>query len=307
MAASIVQGVVDRYLRKWVKNATTEHAGLWEGELVFKNVELRLDVMQQELGLPMVFTRGFIQELRVYLPLANILRENIRITLSNVEVVARTPNTSSKDEASEEEAEQASEPNGESEAATEGGNSSISSSSKKGEEAEKSKGWVASTLTKIMQNVRVDLRNVVFKYCTDKYVSSLSWKSLSYYPCSPSWEPRFTEPVGPTRARYKVLLVEHATWCLDPVDKDGVVASYVSPFFNRESLEIRIISRGKPDGDAAGPAPLQLPASQIDARFEAFELSVSDRQVAMLAVLIEEIQGMVKLVQDQQGAKKRRR
>lgn len=80
-----------------------------------------------------------------------------------VQVVARTPNTSSKDEASEEEAEQASEPNGESEAATEGGNSSISSSSKKGEEAEKSKGWVASTLTKIMQNVRVDLRNVVFK------------------------------------------------------------------------------------------------------------------------------------------------
>jgi len=31
------------------------------GEMVFKNVELRLDVLQEELGLPLVFTRGFIQ------------------------------------------------------------------------------------------------------------------------------------------------------------------------------------------------------------------------------------------------------
>jgi hypothetical protein len=29
--------------------------------MVFKNVELRLDVLQEELGLPLVFTRGFIQ------------------------------------------------------------------------------------------------------------------------------------------------------------------------------------------------------------------------------------------------------
>lgn len=28
------------------------------GEIVFKNVELRLDVLQEELGLPVVFTRG---------------------------------------------------------------------------------------------------------------------------------------------------------------------------------------------------------------------------------------------------------
>ncbi len=28
---------------------------------MLKNVELRLDVLQEELGLPLVFTRGFIQ------------------------------------------------------------------------------------------------------------------------------------------------------------------------------------------------------------------------------------------------------
>jgi len=43
-------------------------------------------LIQEELGLPVVFTRGFIQELKVYLPLANLLKESIKITLNNVEV-----------------------------------------------------------------------------------------------------------------------------------------------------------------------------------------------------------------------------
>jgi hypothetical protein len=48
-----------------------------------------LPLSQEELGLPVVFTRGFIQELKVYLPLANLLKESIKITLNNVEVVAQ--------------------------------------------------------------------------------------------------------------------------------------------------------------------------------------------------------------------------
>ena len=34
--------------------------------MVFKNVELRLDVLQEELGLPLVFTRGITDELDIY-------------------------------------------------------------------------------------------------------------------------------------------------------------------------------------------------------------------------------------------------
>ena len=73
MTAALVQGILNRYLQKYLKNVTTgrcqilkmdssrnrykcehylillvcaEHATLWGGELVFKNVELRLDVLQ---------------------------------------------------------------------------------------------------------------------------------------------------------------------------------------------------------------------------------------------------------------------
>lgn len=91
MTAALVQRVLNGLLHKYLKNVTTETATLWGGELVFKNVELRLDVLQEELGLPLVFSRGFIQELKVFLPLRNLLREQVRITLSNIEVVAQTP------------------------------------------------------------------------------------------------------------------------------------------------------------------------------------------------------------------------
>ena len=46
MTAAIVQGILDRFLRKYLKNVTTETATVWGGQLVFKNVELRLDVLQ---------------------------------------------------------------------------------------------------------------------------------------------------------------------------------------------------------------------------------------------------------------------
>ena len=48
MTAALVQGVVDRFLRKYLLNVSTEHATVWGGQLVFKNVELRLDVLQEE-------------------------------------------------------------------------------------------------------------------------------------------------------------------------------------------------------------------------------------------------------------------
>ena len=55
-----------RYLQKYLKNVQTEHAAIMSGEVVFRNVELRLDVLQEQLGLPLVFRRGFIQELKVF-------------------------------------------------------------------------------------------------------------------------------------------------------------------------------------------------------------------------------------------------
>uniref|UniRef100_A0A7S4JEF6 Chorein N-terminal domain-containing protein n=1 Tax=Guillardia theta TaxID=55529 RepID=A0A7S4JEF6_GUITH len=277
MAASIVQSIINRYLQKWLKNVTTEQAAIWQGEVIFKNVELRLDVLQEELGLPVVFTRGFIQELRVYLPLASLLRDNIKFTLSNVEVVARTPT----------------------------GPVSVSRSPQKSPKLDPSKtkstdqcegpesqGWMQSMLSRIMQNINVDIRNLVFKYCTDEYVSSISWKSLSVKSTNMRWQPAFADPDGETQSYFKVINLEHATWCLDAVDERGNVV-YGDPLFNRESVQVRIVHRINPDGSPTRSSPLHLPSLQVDIRLEQFLLNVCDSKVAMLCMLFHEVISMV--------------
>eukprot|EP00960_Hanusia_phi_P034443 751078-Hanusia_phi.AAC.1 len=277
MAASIVQSIINRYLQKWLKNVTTEQAAIWQGEVVFKNVELRLDVLQEELGLPVVFTRGFIQELRVYLPLASLLRDNIKFTLSNVEVVARTPTgpvnipkspmkSPKLDPSKAKSADQC--------------------------EGQENQGWMQSVLSRIMQNINVDIRNLVFKYCTDEYVSSISWKSLSVKSANVRWQPAFADPDGETQSYFKMIDLEHATWCLDAVDATGNVV-YGSPLFNRESVQVRIVHRIHPDGSPTRSAPLHLPSLQVDIRVEQFLLNVCDSKVAMLCQLFHEVISMV--------------
>lgn len=231
LLSGLVQRIINRYLQKWLKNVTTEHATIWGGEMVFKNVELRLDVLQEALGLPLVFTRGFIQELRVYVPLASLLRDSIQITLTNLEVVAstpaqivvprRTPKKESKDSTSK------------------GSPGTAPSATHRarhlgsGDDAEKQPSWMHSVLQRVLANIGIEVRNLVFKYCTDSYVSSVSWKSLSLMSTNGEWLPTFANPQGETRAIYKMLRVDDISWCLDAVDKQGKMA-YQTPIFNRE-------------------------------------------------------------------------
>ncbi|KAJ1470661.1 hypothetical protein T484DRAFT_1846884 [Baffinella frigidus] len=48
-------------------------------------------------------------------------------------------------------------------------------------------GWAKSMLNRIALNIRVEVRNMVFKFRTETYVSSVSWQSLTFDPCDPSW------------------------------------------------------------------------------------------------------------------------
>lgn len=163
MTAALVQRVLNGLLHKYLKNVTTETATLWGGELVFKNVELRLDVLQEELGLPLVFSRGFIQELKVFLPLRNLLRDQVRITLSNIEVVAQTPkevdeNNSMRFPGG---ATSNSSPAKQAQHKTRGGGQEGEDGgvNESGEGEEGAQGWVRSMLARIALNIKVNPRH----------------------------------------------------------------------------------------------------------------------------------------------------
>ena len=214
LLSGLVQSIINRYLQKWLKNVTTEHATIWGGEMVFKNVELRLDVLQEELGLPLVFTRGFIQELRVYVPLASLLRESIKFTLTNLEIVASTPTDTAPRGATPKKETKS----GSRHSPGQGPAQRVRPHSEVGE---KQPGWVHSVVQKVLQNIGIEVRNLVFKYHTASYVSSVSWKALSLVSSNDAWEPVFAKPEGETRAIYKRLQVDDITWSLDAVDAAG--------------------------------------------------------------------------------------
>ena len=237
MTAALVQGVVDRFLRKYLLNVSTEHATVWGGQLVFKNVELRLDVLQEEVGLPMVFRRGFVQELKVLLPLANLLREHISITLNNVEVVAHTPAALN----------QPVQP-GQTEPPSPGPRAPSSSSGAPHEEKAgggdaRDKGmleeWMTAILQRIAINVKVEVNNMVFKYESSSFVSSVSWKRLSLEPVNYRFKPDFVDFHGPCRASFLSVSLQDVTWCLDPLDAP-TGRNFQPPIFNREQVRVNV-------------------------------------------------------------------
>jgi hypothetical protein len=117
--------------------------------------------------------------------------------------------------------------------------------------------WMLTMLNRIAINVKVEIQNMVFKYETDSFVSSVSWKVLKLEPCNHKWQPAFADFHGPSKASFQSLMIQDVTWCLDPLDNAqnsergggrGSTRNFQAPIFNREQISIRIIRRRSPDG-----------------------------------------------------------
>ena len=57
---------------------------LWGGDAVFHNLDLRLDVLEQELQLPFSFMSGHIHELQIHVPWTKLASEPITITINTI-------------------------------------------------------------------------------------------------------------------------------------------------------------------------------------------------------------------------------
>lgn len=61
---------------------------LWGGDVVLKNLELRLDVLEQELGLPL--QRGCIRKLTLHVPWSSLSSDPVIITIDTIEIELAT-------------------------------------------------------------------------------------------------------------------------------------------------------------------------------------------------------------------------
>jgi len=95
---SYITPILLSYVAKYVKNFRDEDAqvSLWEGEVTFQNLDLRLEVLEEELNLPVELVSGHIHELSILVPWTKLMSEPVKIVINTIEFVAKLPDSESK-------------------------------------------------------------------------------------------------------------------------------------------------------------------------------------------------------------------
>lgn len=57
---------------------------LWDGEGLFQNLELDLDVLEKELNLPFIVLSGHLNQLRIRVPWTKLGSEAVKITIDTI-------------------------------------------------------------------------------------------------------------------------------------------------------------------------------------------------------------------------------
>ena len=88
---SFVTPLLANYLNKYIKDLRADdlQLSLWKGEVVLNNLDLRLDAIEHDLGLPFTFVSGNIQELRIKVPWTRLTAEPVVIKVNTMECVVQ--------------------------------------------------------------------------------------------------------------------------------------------------------------------------------------------------------------------------
>ena len=101
MYRSLYQQTVTRlvlgYFRQYIDNIEADfQLSLWGGDVVLNDLDLRLEVLNQQLGIdaPFAITRGFIKELKIRIAWSSITSTPVEIHLSSVQLtLSNNPHT----------------------------------------------------------------------------------------------------------------------------------------------------------------------------------------------------------------------
>ena len=204
-------------LSKYVNNVNLDKIGLLGSNIVLRDLELRLDVIQESLQIPLAFvlTRGFIKELRIQIPWTHLFSQPIKVTVANVEViiVARSQQQYRQSKIRF---------GGSSERSTTGDKNGKDANDDL--EAEDQGSWIQSMLTKVLGNAYVHVQNLVVKYEHANVMLSVSLgelKLFSTYTDDEESTPCFIEPNGARGAIYKKMTAKDITVSLDTSSEDN--------------------------------------------------------------------------------------
>ncbi|KAK4875062.1 hypothetical protein RN001_011484 [Aquatica leii] len=252
------------YVDKYIKNFRPEDSqvSLWGGDASFHNLDLRLEVLEEELHLPFSFVSGHIHELLIHVPWTKLASEPITITINTIECILKVRTSEENNDEAAQKREQ------------------IKKSISKREEVETPPGYVQSLINKIVSNIKIFCNNLILKYVEEDIVVSMNVKLLTFESANEKWEPSYTDVSSGHVILRKLITVSDLTICIDKRNAAGKIDVYQEPVLYRCSLVVHIFR------NYHTATIKRQSVTRVDVYCNSMEFSMTEQQVPMLMRII---------------------
>uniref|UniRef100_A0A4W3GSR1 Vacuolar protein sorting 13 homolog B n=1 Tax=Callorhinchus milii TaxID=7868 RepID=A0A4W3GSR1_CALMI len=279
MLESYVTPILMSYVDRYIKNLKPSdlQLSLWGGDVVLSKLELKLDVLEQELKLPFTFLSGHIHELRIHVPWTKLGSEAVVITINTMECILKLKDGVQDDHES---------------CGSSSTNRSTTESIKSLAKARRIQqvaptdpdlppGYVQSLIRRVVNNVNIVVNNLILKYVEDDIVLSVNITSAECYTVDEFWDRAFMDISAPELVLRKVIKFSDCTVCLDKRSASGKIEFYQDPLLYKCSFCTRMHFTYD-NLNSKIPAVIK-----IQAFVESLKLSVTDQQLPMLIRIIQ--------------------
>ncbi|XP_071061898.1 LOW QUALITY PROTEIN: intermembrane lipid transfer protein VPS13B [Pseudochaenichthys georgianus] len=278
MLESYVTPLLMSYVNKYIKNLKPSdlQLSLWGGDVVLSKLDLKLDVLEQELKLPFTFMSGHIHELRIHVPWTKLGSEPVVITINTMECILKLRDGAQDDH----------------ESGSSSTSRSVSDSFKavakprRLQQAAPSDpdlppGYVQSLIRRVVNNVNIVVNNLILKYVEDDIVLSVNITSAECYTVDDVWERAFMDITAPELVLRKVINFADCTVCLDRRNASGKIDFYQDPLLYKCSFRTRLHFTYE-NINSKIPSVIK-----IHTMVESLKLSITDQQLPMFIRILE--------------------
>ncbi|XP_067834221.1 intermembrane lipid transfer protein VPS13B-like isoform X2 [Heptranchias perlo] len=279
MLESYVTPILMSYVNRYIKNLKPSdlQLSLWGGDVVLSKLELKLDVLEQELKLPFTFLSGHIHELRIHVPWTKLGSEPVVITINTMECILKL-----KDDAQDDHESCGSS------ATNRSTTESIKSLAKTrriqqvtSADPDLPPGYVQSLIRRVVNNVNIVVNNLILKYVEDDIVLSVNITSAECYTVDEFWDRAFMDILAPELVLRKVINFSDCTVCLDKRNASGKIEFYQDPLLYKSSFCTRLHFTYD-NLNSKIPSVIK-----IQALVDSLKLSITDQQLPMLIRIIQ--------------------
>eukprot|EP00945_MAST-04E_sp_MAST-4E-sp1_P006806 g6806.t1 len=275
------------------------------GELVLHNLELKLDVLRETLGVPLTFdiSRGFIRKLSVYIPWTNLLGQPIEVSFDTILIVLRSKTEAELKHTAAVTLDVTTEENpNEANGKVEGANGSRDEPAGQADGAPD--GWTRAVLTKVLANASITVKDLIFKYeASSGPTVTATLRSFRCFSVNDDGQEEWCEPLGDERFIQKSAFVDDMSVNLARVEHG--LGGNERPILSRTRISIRTkfalnpLPRGVIDFSDNGNNSWNPfgPHVHVDVYLPFCEVSISQTQLEMAQTIQ---QSALKLEQDLQ-------